>query len=165
MSKEKTGEELFDPRQAADASFDTLAIRTGRLSTDQGSHGEPIFTTSSFVFENAAQAAARFAGDEDGFIYSRFSNPTVSAFEERLAALEGAERCVATASVMSAIMATMVALLANGDELVSSRSVFGTTNVLLTSICVAWVLKPPLSISPITTHGKRQLQIKPRFCF
>lgn len=130
MSKEKTGEELFDPSQATDASFDTLAIRTGRLSTDQGSHGEPIFTTSSFVFENAAQAAARFAGDEDGFIYSRFSNPTVSAFEERLAALEGAERCVATASGMSAIMATMVALLENGDQLVSSRSVFGTTNVL-----------------------------------
>ncbi|MCG8317485.1 MAG: O-succinylhomoserine sulfhydrylase [Pseudomonadales bacterium] len=123
-------EETFDPKQQTDASFDTLAIRTGNLSTDMGSHGEPIFTTSSFVFENAAQAAARFSGDEEGFIYSRFSNPTVSAFEQRLAALEGGERCVATASGMSAIMATMVALLEQGDELVSSRSVFGTTNVL-----------------------------------
>ena len=123
-------EETFDPKQQAEASFDTLAIRTGNLSTDMGAHGEPIFTTSSFVFENAAQAAARFSGDEDGFIYSRFSNPTVAAFEQRLAALEGGERCVATASGMSAIMATMVALLEQGDELVSSRSVFGTTNVL-----------------------------------
>lgn len=130
MAKDESSEATFDPSQQQDASFDTLAIRTGALNTEYASHGEPIFTTSSFVFENAAQAAARFSGDEDGFIYSRFSNPTVAAFEERLAALEGAERCVATASGMSAIMATMVALLENGDELVSSRSVFGTTNVL-----------------------------------
>lgn len=122
--------DTFDPKQQPDASFDTLAIRTGNLSTEHGSHGEPIFTTSSFVFESAAQAAARFAGDEDGFIYSRFSNPTVSAFEQRLAALEGAERGVATASGMSAIMATMMALLEQGDEIVCSRSVFGTTTVL-----------------------------------
>ncbi|MDX1693522.1 MAG: O-succinylhomoserine sulfhydrylase [Ketobacteraceae bacterium] len=123
-------QESFDPKQQPDASFDTLAIRTGNLRTNHGSHGEPIFTTSSFVFESAAQAAARFAGDEDGFIYSRFSNPTVSAFEERLAALEGADRCVATASGMSAIMATVMALLEQGDEIVCSRGVFGTTTVL-----------------------------------
>lgn len=111
--------------------IETLAIRTGQLRTSEGSHGEPIFTTSSFVFENAAQAAARFGGSEPGFIYSRFSNPTVNAFEERLAALEGAERCVATASGMAAILSTIMALLQSGDEIICSRSVFGTTNVLL----------------------------------
>lgn len=109
---------------------ETIAVRAGQLRTEYGSHAEPIFATSSFVFESAAQAAARFGGDEPGYIYSRFSNPTVSAFEERLAALEGAERCVATASGMAAIMSTMMALLESGDEIVSSRSVFGTTNVL-----------------------------------
>ena len=123
-------QETFDPNQQPDASFDTLAIRTGRLTTEYGAHGEPIFTTSSFVFESAAQAAARFGGEEDGFIYSRFSNPTVAAFEERLAALEGGERCVATASGMSAIMATAMALLEQGDEILCSRSVFGTTTIL-----------------------------------
>lgn len=130
MGKKTGQQDIFDPKQRPDASFDTLAIRAGQLDTEFGSHGEPIFTTSSFVFDNAAQAAARFAGDEDGFIYSRFSNPTVSAFEQRLAALEGAERCVATASGMSAIMATVMALLQQGDEIVCSRSVFGTTTVL-----------------------------------
>lgn len=130
MGHKKSQQDYFDPASQQDASFDTLAVRAGYMPTLQGSHGEPIFTTSSFVFDNAAQAAARFAGEEEGFIYSRFSNPTVSAFEERLAALEGAERGVATASGMSAIMATMMALLEQGDEIVSSRSVFGTTTVL-----------------------------------
>ena len=110
--------------------IETLAIRAGALATDLGSHGEPIFTTSSFVFKSAAQAAARFGGKEPGFIYSRFSNPTVSAFEQRLAAMEGAERCVATSSGMAAILATVMALLQSGDEVVCSRGVFGTTNVL-----------------------------------
>ncbi len=119
-----------DHHPLEDAELETLAIRAGQLRTDEGSHGEPIFTTSSFVFDNAAQAAARFAGDEPGNIYSRFSNPTVTAFETRLAALEGAERAVATASGMSAILSTMIALLEQGDEIVSSRSIFGTTNVL-----------------------------------
>ena len=110
--------------------IETLAIRSGQLRTEEGSHGEPIFTTSSFVFESAAQAAARFSGAEKGFIYSRFSNPTVSAFEQRLAAMEGAERSVATASGMAAILSTAMALLQSGDEVVCSRSVFGTTTVL-----------------------------------
>lgn len=113
-----------------DWSVETKAIRVGQLRTEFGAHSEAIFTTSSFVFESAEQAAARFSGAEPGFIYSRFSNPTVAAFEARLAAMEGAERCVATASGMSAIMATMQALLQSGDEIVSSRSIFGTTNVL-----------------------------------
>lgn len=110
--------------------IETLAIRTGQLRTEHGSHSEPIFTTSSFVFDSAAQAAARFGGKEPGFIYSRFSNPTVSAFEQKLAAMEGAERCVATASGMAAILSTVMALLLSGDEVVCSRGVFGTTNVL-----------------------------------
>ncbi len=110
--------------------FDTQAIRTGHRRTAEHEHGEPIFTTSSFVFDNAAQAAARFAGDEPGNIYARFTNPTTQNFEQRLAALEGGESCIATASGMSAIMAICVGLLKSGDHLLSSRSVFGTTTVL-----------------------------------
>ncbi len=110
--------------------LETLAIRAGKLSTEEGAHSEPIFTTSSFVFNSAAEAAARFSGDVPGNIYSRFTNPTVRAFEERLAALEGAEQCVATASGMAAILSTVMGLLEQGDHIVSSRSVFGTTNVL-----------------------------------
>ena len=110
--------------------FDTQAIRTGHRRTAENEHGEPIFTTSSFVFDNAAQAAARFAGDEPGNIYARFTNPTTQAFEQRLAALEGGESCIATASGMSAIMAICVGLLKAGDHIVASRSIFGTTTVL-----------------------------------
>jgi len=110
--------------------LETLALRTGQLRTDEGAHGEPIFTTSSYVFDSAAHAAARFSGQEPGNIYSRFTNPTVRAFEQRLAAMEGAERCVATSSGMAAILSTAMALLQSGDEVICSRSVFGTTNVL-----------------------------------
>lgn len=109
---------------------DTLAIRTGQLRTDEMAHSEALFLTSSFVYESAEQAAARFAGDEPGNIYSRFTNPTVAAFEQRLAAMEGGEKCVAFASGMAAITATFMALLEPGDHIVSSRSVFGTTNVV-----------------------------------
>ncbi|MCW8880862.1 MAG: O-succinylhomoserine sulfhydrylase [Sedimenticola sp.] len=108
----------------------TRAIRAGHNRTAEGEHSEPIFTTSSFVFQSAAEAAARFSGDEPGNIYSRFTNPTVACFEERLAALEGGESCVATSSGMAAILATCMALLKSGDHIVSSRSIFGTTNVL-----------------------------------
>ena len=108
----------------------TRAVRTGHHRTGEGEHSEPIFTTSSFVFSSAAQAAARFSGDEPGNIYSRFTNPTVQMFEERLAAMEGGEACVATASGMAAILAVCMAVLRSGDHLVSSRSIFGTTNVL-----------------------------------
>jgi O-succinylhomoserine sulfhydrylase len=110
--------------------FATQAIRTGHQRTHEGEHGEPIFPTSSFVFGSAAEAAARFSGDEPGNIYSRFTNPTVRGFEERLAALEGGESCVATASGMAAILATCMGLLQSGDHIVSSQSVFGTTTML-----------------------------------
>ncbi|MFW5954341.1 MAG: O-succinylhomoserine sulfhydrylase [Guyparkeria sp.] len=111
-------------------SLATRAIRVGHHPTPEREHGEPIFTTSSFTFESAAQAAARFAGDEPGNIYARFTNPTTRVFEERLAAMEGGEDCVATASGMAAILSTFMALCRAGDEVVVSRQVFGTTNVL-----------------------------------
>ena len=110
--------------------FDTLAIRSGQQRSSELEHNEAIFTTSSFVFENAAQAAARFAGDEPGNIYSRFTNPTTQAFERRLAAMEGGEACVATASGMAAITSLCIAMLKAGDHIVSSRSIFGTTTTL-----------------------------------
>jgi len=110
----------------------TKAVRVGHHRTAEGEHSEPIFTTSSFVFRSAAEAAARFSGDQPGNIYSRFTNPTVRIFEQRLAALEGGQACVATASGMSAILAVCMGLMATGDHMVSSRSVFGTTSVLFT---------------------------------
>ncbi len=117
-----------------DYRFDTLAVRAGHERTNEGEQSEPIFPTSSYVFTNAAQAAARFSGEEEGNIYSRFTNPTVRTFERRLAALEGGERCVATASGMSAILSTILGLLKSGDHIVASRSIFGTTVVLLNNI-------------------------------
>ena len=110
--------------------FETLAVRAGQHRTDEHEHAEPIFPTSSYVFDSAADAAARFSGERPGNIYSRFTNPTVRTFEERLAALEGGERCVATASGMSAIYATCAGLLSTGDHIVSSRSIFGSTTLL-----------------------------------
>ena len=113
-----------------DKGFATRAVRAGQIRTQEGEHAEPIFPTSSYVFESAEHAAARFSGDEPGNIYSRFTNPTVRTFEQRLATLEGGESAVATSSGMSAILSTFTALLAAGDHIVSSRSVFGTTRVL-----------------------------------
>ncbi|MCK4950377.1 MAG: O-succinylhomoserine sulfhydrylase [Gammaproteobacteria bacterium] len=110
--------------------FDTLAVRAGLARTAEGEHSEPIFPTSSYVFASAAEAAARFSGEIPGNIYSRFTNPTVRTFEQRLAALEGGERCVATSSGMSAILATCMGLLKQGEHIVSSRSIFGSTVML-----------------------------------
>jgi len=113
--------------------FDTLAVRAGQKRTAEGEHSEPVFTTSSYVFASAEEAAARFSGDQPGNIYSRFTNPTVRTFEQRLAALEGADSCVATASGMSAILSTCLGLLKAGDHIVSSRSIFGSTTLLFTN--------------------------------
>ncbi|MBA3572116.1 MAG: O-succinylhomoserine sulfhydrylase, partial [Pyrinomonadaceae bacterium] len=113
-----------------DYRFETLAVRAGQVRTQEGEHSEPIFQTSSFIFENAAQAAARFKGEEAGNIYSRFTNPTVRTFQNRLAALEGGATCVATSSGMAAILATCMALLKSGDHILTSRGVFGTTTSL-----------------------------------
>jgi O-succinylhomoserine sulfhydrylase len=110
--------------------FDTLAVRAGQVRSPEGEHSEAIFQTSSFIFKNCAQAAARFKGDEPGNIYSRFTNPTVRTFQNRLAALEGGESCIATASGMSAILATCMALMKSGDHLLTSRGIFGATTSL-----------------------------------
>ena len=112
--------------------LDTLAIREGIARTQYNEHNEPMFLTSSFVFDTAAQAAARFMGEEEGFIYSRAGNPTVAAFQNRLAALEGAEACVATASGMSAIMATVMSLTRAGDHVVAAYELFGATLQMFT---------------------------------
>ena len=114
--------------------FDTLAIRTGIHRSAFNEHSEALFLTSSYVFKNAQQAADRFGNREPGNIYSRFTNPTVTAFQERLAALEGGEACIATASGMSAILSTVMGLLKAGDHIVASRSVFGSTVQLLVNI-------------------------------
>jgi len=107
--------------------MDTLAVRAGQHRSPEGEHGEPLFFTSSYVFRSAADAAARFAGEVPGNVYSRYTNPTVRAFEERIAAMEGAEQAVATASGMAAILATVMSLCSAGDHVLVSRSVFGAT--------------------------------------
>ncbi len=109
------------------SGFSTRAVRAGHRRTAEGENAEPVFTSSSFVFDSAAQAAARFAETEAGNIYSRFTNPTVRCFQERLAALEGGEACVATASGMSAVLATCLSILERGDHIVASISLFGST--------------------------------------
>lgn len=113
---------------------ETLAVRGGQVRSQFGEHAEALYLTSSFVFESAAQAARRFSGEEEGNVYARFSNPTVTMFEERLAAIEGAEDCVATASGMSAIMALCLAHLKCGDHIVASNSLFGATVQLFNNI-------------------------------
>ena len=114
------------------AGLDTLAVRAGCHRTAEGEHSEALFLTSSYVFGSAQEAADRFSGDAPGNVYSRYTNPTVRAFEERIAALEKAESAIATASGMSAILSTCMALLQVGDHILCSRSVFGTTTVLFT---------------------------------
>lgn len=115
-------------------SLETLAVRAGTERSQFGEHSDALFLTSSFVFESAAQAAERFANREPGNIYSRFTNPTVSAFEQRLAALEGAECCIATSSGMSAILSCAMGLLKAGDHIVCSAQVFGATVQLFGTI-------------------------------
>ena len=142
-----------------DYDFDTRAVRAGHQRTEFGEHCEPIFTTSSFAFGSAAQAAARFSGEEAGNVYSRFTNPTVSAFQDRLATLEGGEACVATASGMSAILATCLALLKSGDHLVSSRNVFGTTTTFFSKYLPRYGIET--SFVPLADPAAWQQAIKP----
>ena len=114
--------------------FETRAVRAGTERSQFNEHSEALFLTSSFVFDSAAQAAARFSGAEPGNVYSRFTNPTVTMFEQRLASLEGAEDCLATASGMAAIMATCLATLRAGDHVICAANVFGTTIQLFSNI-------------------------------
>ena len=111
-------------------SLETQAVRAGHNRTQEDEHSIPIFATSSYVFGSAEEAALRFSGESSGNIYSRFTNPTVNAFQERLAAMENGERCLAFSSGMAAIMAVCMGLLEAGDHVVSSRSVFGNTVLL-----------------------------------
>ncbi|MDO8786640.1 MAG: O-succinylhomoserine sulfhydrylase [Sulfuritalea sp.] len=115
-------------------SFDTLAVRAGQERSQFGEHSEALYLTSSFVFASAAQAAARFSGEQPGNVYARFTNPTVTTMQERLAALEGAEACVATATGMAAILSTVMALMKSGEHIVASRSIFGATQQLFGTI-------------------------------
>jgi O-succinylhomoserine sulfhydrylase len=120
---------------------ETLSVRAGSEMTAFGENSEALFLNSSFRFNSAAQAAARFGGTEPGNIYSRFTNPTVTMFQNKLAALEGAEQCVATSTGMSAILATVMALCSAGDHIVSSRSIFGTSVQLFSNIMARWGLQ------------------------
>ncbi len=120
---------------------ETLSVRAGSETTEFGENSEALFLNSSFRFKNAAQAAARFGGTEPGNIYSRFTNPTVTMFQNKLAALEGAEQCVATSSGMSAILACVMGLCSAGDHIVASRSIFGTSVQLFSNILKRWGLE------------------------
>jgi O-succinylhomoserine sulfhydrylase len=119
---------------AKEHQLSTKGVRAGQVRTEFNEHAEALFLTSSFVFDNAAQAAARFANNEEGMVYSRYTNPTVSMFQDRLAAMEGAESCVATASGMAAILATAMVHLKAGDHVVCSNAVFGATIQLFNNI-------------------------------
>ena len=110
-----------------DLGFATRAVRSGTTRSEFGEHSEAMYLTSSFVFDDAQEAARRFQNQEPGMVYSRFTNPSTQMFEARLASLENAERCVATSSGMSAILATCMGLLKAGDHIVSTPSLFGAT--------------------------------------
>ena len=139
--------------------FDTLAVRSGVHRSQFNEHAEALYLTSSFIFENAAQAAARFSGDEAGPVYSRYTNPTVDMLQERLAALEGAQCCVATASGMSAVLACVMCFTRAGDHIVASRGLFGATVQLLNN----WLPRFGVTttfVSPVD-FGQWEAAIKP----
>ena len=138
---------------------ETLAVRAGTLRSQFGEHSEAMFLTSSFVFESAAQAAARFIGEEPGNIYARFTNPTVTMFEERLAAMEGAEQCVATASGMAAILSCVMGVLKAGDHIVASQSLFGATVNLFNNIVKKFGIET--SYVSATDVGQWQAAVRP----
>lgn len=139
--------------------LETLAVRAGIERSQFGEHSEALFLTSSFIFQSAREAAARFSGEAPGNIYSRFTNPTVTMLENRLAALEGAEQCVATASGMSAILACVMGLLKSGDHVVASRSIFGTTVQLFSNILHKFGLE--VSFVSLTVLNEWQAAARP----
>ena len=148
-------------RRAAlqDAALDTLAIRAGHVRSPEGEHSEALFLTSSYVFDSAEQAAARFDGSAPGNVYSRYTNPTVRTFEERIAALEGGEMAVATASGMAAILSVCMALLKSGDHVVCSRSVFGTTTVVFNKYLAKFGVET--SFVPLSDNNAWAAAIRP----
>ena len=124
-----------------DKGFKTKSVREGHKPTNEQEHSASIFLTSSFRFDSAEEAADRFENNGSGNMYSRFTNPTVDVFQNKLAALEGAEKCQATASGMSAIFATIMTILEPGEHMVASRCMFGTTIVLLNNIIEKFGIK------------------------
>lgn len=140
--------------------LETIGVRAGQVRTLEGEQSEPIFPTSSFTFNSAQEAAARFSGEEPGNIYSRFTNPTVRTFEQRLAALEGGERCVATSSGMAAILATCMGHLQAGDHMVVSQAIFGTTTVLLNNFMAKFGVA--ISFVPLTQLDAWRQAIRPQ---
>ncbi len=145
--------------------IDTLAVRAGTTRSQFGEHSEAMYLTSSYVFENAAQAALRFSGAQAGNVYSRFTNPTVTMFQERLAALEGAEACVATASGMSAILTTAMTLLKAGDHVLCSSGVFGATTQLFTGILGKFGIKTDYVDSPEPSAWQAAVQPETKLLF
>lgn len=146
-------------------SFDTLAVRAGQSRTAEGEQSEPVFATSSYVFRTAAEAAARFSGEAPGNIYSRFTNPTVRTFQDRLAALEGAEACVATSSGMSAILATCMALLSSGDRILSSAGIFGSTTLLFNNYLTRFGIGVEYVSTPKLQAWREAMRFKPKILF
>jgi O-succinylhomoserine sulfhydrylase len=144
---------------------ETLSVRAGNVPTELGENSEAIFLNSSFRFENAQQAAARFSGDEPGNIYSRFTNPTVTAFQDKLAAMEDAEQCVATASGMSAILACVMGLCNTGDHVVASQSIFGTSVQLFTNILHRWGLEVTLVSLTVAEEWEKAIQKNTKLFF
>ena len=140
--------------------FDTQAVRAGTARSQFNEHSEALYLTSSFVFDSAAQAAARFSGEEAGNVYARFSNPTVTAMQQRLATLEGAEACVATASGMSAILSLVMATMQAGDHIVASRGLFGATQQLFGNILAKFGIET--SFVPATELAAYRAAVRPR---
>ncbi len=140
--------------------LDTLAVRAGIARSQFNEHSEALFLTSSFVFDNAAQAAARFSGAEEGNVYARFSNPTVTAMQTRLAAMEGAEACIATASGMSAILSLAMSVLQAGDHVVASRGLFGSTQNLFDVVLSKFGIET--SFVPATNLDAYRAAVRPR---
>ncbi len=149
----------------SDYKIATRAVRTGQVRSQEGEHSDPIFLTSSYVFKNAAEAAATFSGEAKGNIYSRFTNPTVRTFEERLAAMEGGECCVATATGMSAIVAVCMGLLNAGDHVVAGRDLFGSTVILFNNILARFDLSFTYVDSTDLSQWEDAIQIKTKMLF
>src|SRR5215831_1754350 len=145
--------------------IETQALRSGIHRSQFNEHSEALYLTSSFVFDNAAQAADRFCNNAPGYIYSRFTNPTVTTFEERLAALEGAQRCVATASGMSAILTTAMSTLKAGDHVVCSSSVFGATVQLFSTILSKFGIETTYAESAQPTAWRAAMKPNTRLLF
>ncbi len=143
----------------------TLAVRAGIRRSQFNEHAEALYLSSSFVFDSAAQAAARFSGEEGGFIYSRFSNPTVDMLQERLAALEGAEACIATASGMAAILATVMALMKAGEHIVAAQSIFGATQQLFGGILAKFGIDTTFVASVDATAFRAALRPQTKLLF